>query len=99
MLLTYNYVSFLILGLRSIISYVVHENGGLYACSKGRLTKALFKKRLECPEQIEEKVASLRKDFLLYDKCKMLFLVTMATDEMIRLVSMYLKLVYGHNCS
>ncbi len=68
---------------------VVHENGGLYACSKGPLTKALIKKRLECPEQIKEEVAGLRKDFLLNDKCKMLVLVSMATDEMICFVSMY----------
>jgi hypothetical protein len=49
----------------------------------------LTKKRLECPEQIEEEVAGLRKDYLLNNKCKMLVLVSMATDEMIRLVSMY----------
>jgi hypothetical protein len=69
--------------------YVVHENGGLFACSKGRPTKALIKKRLECPQQIEEEIADLRKDFLLNNKCNMLVLVSMATDEMIRLVSMY----------
>ena len=69
--------------------YVVHENGGLYACSKGRPTKALAKKRLECPDEIEEELAGLRKDFLLTDDCQMLVLVSMATDEMIRLVSMF----------
>ena len=69
--------------------YVVHENGGLFACSKRRPTKALIKKRLECPEQIEEEIAALRKDFLLNEKCNMLVLVSMATDEMIRFVSMY----------
>ena len=69
--------------------YVVHENGDLFPSSKGRPTKALIKKRLECPEQIEEEIAGLRKDFLLNEKCNMLVLVSMATDEMIRLVSMY----------
>ncbi len=69
--------------------YVVHENGSLYACSKGRPTKALTKKRLECPDQIEQELLGLRKDFLLKDKCNMLVLVSMATDEMIHLVSMY----------
>jgi hypothetical protein len=49
----------------------------------------LRKQRLECPEKIEEELAGLRKDFLLNDKCKMLVLVSMATDGMIRLVSMY----------
>ena len=45
--------------------------------------------RLLCPEQIEEELAGLRKDCLLNDNCKMLVLVSMATDEMIHLVSMY----------
>jgi len=51
----------------------------------------LIKKRLECPEQIEEEIAGLRKDFLLNKKWNMLVLVSMSmvTDEMIRLVSMY----------
>ena len=68
---------------------MVHENGGLYACSKGRPSTALAKKRLECPDEIEEELAALRKDFLLTDDCQMLVLVSMATDEMIRLVSMF----------
>ena len=87
-MLCFNHISF---SGRAEINhfYVVHENGGLFACSKGRPTKALIKKRVECPEQIEEEVAGLRKYFLLNDKCKMLVLVSMATDEMIRLVSMY----------
>ena len=88
-LLTYNSVTFLFSRADINHFYVVHENGGLYACSKGRPTKALLKKRLECPEQIEEEVAGLRKDFLLKNKCKMLVLVSMATDGMIHLVSMY----------
>jgi hypothetical protein len=49
----------------------------------------LTKIRLECPQQIEEDLAGLREDFLLNDKSKMLVLVSMATAEMIRLVSMY----------
>ena len=61
----------------------------LYACSKGRPTKSLAEQRLECPEQIEEELAGLGKDFLLNDNCKVLVLVSMATDEMIQLVSMY----------
>jgi len=87
-LLTFNFVSF---WFRAEINhfYVVHENGSLYACSKGRPTKALAKKRLECPDEIEEELAGLRKDFLLTDDCQMLVLVSMATDEMIRLVSMF----------
>jgi hypothetical protein len=84
--LNFNYVSFCCrAGINHL--YVVHENGGLYACSKGRLTKALTKLRLECPQQVEEDLAGHRKDFLLMTNVKCLF--SMATDEMIRLVSMY----------
>jgi hypothetical protein len=42
--------------------------------------------QLECPQQIEEDLAGLRNDSVLNDKSKMLILVSMATDEMIRLV-------------
>ena len=74
--------------------YVVHENGGLFACSKGRPTKELTKQRLDCPEKIEEELAGLRKDFLLNDKCKMLVLVSMATDGMIHFCLMeHLRLI------
>jgi hypothetical protein len=45
--------------------------------------------QLECPQQIEEDLDGLRNDFVLNDKSKMLVLVSMATDEIIRLVSMY----------
>jgi hypothetical protein len=41
------------------------------------------------PTASAETSVSLRKDFLLNEKCNMLVLVSMATDEMIRLVSMY----------
>jgi hypothetical protein len=69
--------------------YVVHEDGGLFACSKGCPNKELTKMQLECPQQIEEDLAGLTNDFVLNDKSKMLVLASMATDEMIRLVSMY----------
>jgi hypothetical protein len=45
--------------------------------------------QLECPQRIEEDLAGLRNYFVLNDKSKKLVLVLMATDEMIRLVSMY----------
>ncbi len=69
--------------------YVVHKDGGLFACSKGHPNKELTKMWLECPQWIEENLAGLRNDFVLNDQSKMLVLVSMATDEMIRLVSMY----------
>jgi hypothetical protein len=69
--------------------YIVHEEGGLFACFRGRPTKELTQLRLECPQQIKDDIQALRDDFLLNGKSKMLVLVSMATDEMINLVSMY----------
>jgi hypothetical protein len=45
--------------------------------------------QLECPQRIEEDLAGLKNDFVLNDKSKILVLVSMATDEMIHLVTMY----------
>jgi hypothetical protein len=44
---------------------------------------------LECPKQIEDELSIMREDFELNHQSKMLVLVSMATDEMIRLVAMY----------
>jgi hypothetical protein len=69
--------------------YIVHEEGELFACSRGSPTKELTRLRLECPQQINDYIQALRDDFLLNGKSKMLVLVSIATDEMICLVSMY----------
>jgi hypothetical protein len=44
---------------------------------------------LECPKQIEDELSIMREDFVLNYQSKMLVLVSMVTDEMIRLVAMY----------
>jgi hypothetical protein len=69
--------------------YIVHEDTGLFACAKGRPTKEATRIRLECPKTIEDDLKSMREDFLLNKKSQMLVMISMATDEMIRLVAMY----------
>jgi hypothetical protein len=69
--------------------YIVHEERELFACSRGPPTKELTGLRLECPQQIKDDIQALRDDFLLNGKSKMLVLVSIATDEIICLVSMY----------
>jgi hypothetical protein len=69
--------------------YIVHEKGELFACSRGCPTKELIRLRIECPQQIKDDIQALRDNFLMNGKSKMLLLVSMATDEMIRLLSMY----------
>ncbi len=67
----------------------MHEDSGLFACAKGRLTKEATRLRLECPKQIEDDLKSMRDDFLMNEKSQMLVMISMATDEMIQLVAMY----------
>ena len=67
----------------------MHDDSGLFACGKGWPTKEATRIRLECPKQIEDDLKSMREDFLINDKSQMLVMLSMATDEMIRLVAMY----------
>ncbi len=67
----------------------MHEDTELFACAKGWPTKEAIRIRLECPKQIEDYLKSMREDFLLNKKSQMLVMISMATDEMIRLVAMY----------
>jgi hypothetical protein len=69
--------------------YIVHEDTGLFTCAKGWPTKEATRIRLECPRQIEDDLISMREDFLLNEKSQMLVMISMVTDEMIRLVAMY----------
>jgi hypothetical protein len=48
--------------------------------------KELSRIRLECPQRIEDELKSMREDFVLNNQSKMLVLVLMATDKMIRLI-------------
>ncbi len=61
--------------------YIVHEDTGLFTCAKGRPTKEATRLRLECPEQIEDDLKSMRDDFLLNKKSQMLVMISMTTDE------------------
>ena len=63
--------------------YILHEDSGLYACSKGRPNKEAVRTRLECPGKIMADLEELRDDFILNEKSQMLVMVSMATDEMI----------------
>ncbi len=69
--------------------YILHEDSGLFACSKGRPNKEAVRTRLECPAKIMADLEELRDDFILNEKSQMLVMVSMATDEMIQLVAMY----------
>jgi hypothetical protein len=67
----------------------VHDDSGLFAFGKGRPTKEATRIRLEYPKQIEDNLKSMREDFLINDKSRMLVMFSMATDKIICLVAMY----------
>jgi hypothetical protein len=45
--------------------------------------------RLDCTAKIQADLEQLREDYILNKKSQMLVMISMATDEMIRLVVMY----------
>ena len=69
--------------------YILHDDTGLYAISKGRPSTETVRMRLVCPSSINDQLESMRKDFILNDMSQMLVMISMATDEMIQMVAMY----------
>jgi hypothetical protein len=69
--------------------YIVHDDSGLYACAKGCHSKDASQIRLEGPQKFEDDLRSMRDDSVLNYKSQMLLMLSLATDEMIRLVAMY----------
>ena len=69
--------------------YILHDDTGLYACSKGHPSKEAVRICLDCSAKIQAYLERLREDYILNEKSQMLVMISMATDEMIRLVLMY----------
>jgi hypothetical protein len=69
--------------------YILHDDTGLYACSKGRPTNEEMRIRLDCLAKIQADLEQLREDYILNEKSQMLVMISMATDEMIQLVAIY----------
>ena len=86
--------------IRNEISYVVvyHETGeGLWtehSPSMGRPTKEILRKKMHCPELIEREILNLRKSLRMTGENRMLLLLSLATDDMIRLVTMHPEVWY-----
>jgi hypothetical protein len=70
---------------RSNIShfYILHNNTGLYTCSKGRPSNEEQRIRLECSAKIQADLEQLREDYILNKKSQMLVMISMSTDEII----------------
>ncbi len=68
----------------------MHENGkGLLAYSRGRPGKDQNCVRFPSSSDLDKKIQDLRNDFLLHNETKMMLLVSIAMNNMIRYVSMY----------
>ena len=77
---------------------VYHETGkGLFtdhSPSSGRPTKESVRQKMECPELIEREMLDLRKSLRMSSENRMLLLLSLATDDMIRLVTMHPEVWY-----
>ncbi len=70
---------------------VVHESGcGLFAHAKGRPTGSKITP-LPCSTSMMDKINELRKDFGLNNETKMVFMLSISTNDMNRYVAMYPK--------
>jgi hypothetical protein len=69
--------------------YILHNNTGLYTCSKGCPSNEEVRIRLDCSAKIQADLEQPRDDYILNEKSQMLVMISMATNEMIQLVAMY----------
>jgi hypothetical protein len=69
--------------------YILHNDTGLYACSKGHPSNEEVRLRLDCSTKIQADLEQLRDDYILNEKSQMLVMISMATNEMIQLMTMY----------
>jgi hypothetical protein len=63
--------------------YNLHDDTGLYACSKGCPSNEEVRIRLDCSAKIQADLERLREDYILNKKSQMLVMISMATDDMI----------------
>ena len=69
--------------------YILHDDTGLCACSKEHPNNETLRIRLDVSAKIQADLESMREDCFLNEKSQMLVMVSMVTDEMIRLVAIY----------
>lgn len=76
---------------------VYHEVGtGLVAYNnKGRPSNAVLHQRLHCPEDVERDIMNIRIDLGVVPGVKLLLLLSLATDDMVRLVAMHPEVWFG----
>jgi hypothetical protein len=62
---------------------ILHNDTGLYACSKGHPSNEEVRIRLDCSAKIQADLKQLRDDYILNEKSQMLVMISLATNEMI----------------
>jgi len=76
-------------GINHFVLFHDANTGLMSYTSKGRPTKEQAYNRLHCPEKLLDEINSLRKDLSVKQNTRILLLVSLATDDMVRLVSMH----------
>ena len=79
--------------IRRDINYFLVEHdtaNGLYAYPRGRPgRKSQFAEKLPCPVDVDQQLSKLRLDYGISKSKKMLVFISLATNEMVRYMSMY----------
>jgi hypothetical protein len=69
--------------------YIVHDDTGLYACSKYCLSNEEVRICLDSSAKVHADLERLRDDNILNENSQMLVMISKATNEMVRLMAMY----------
>mgnify|MGYP006977863087 FL=1 len=77
------------------VLYHDSHSGLMTYVTSGRPTKEESHKRLNCPKQVLLDIQSIRKELSVEEGSRLLLLVSLATDEMVRFVSMHPETMFG----
>jgi hypothetical protein len=63
--------------------YILHDDFGLYTCSKGCPNNEEVRIRLDCSAKIQADLERLRDEYILNEQSQILLMISMAINEMI----------------
>ena len=81
--------------INHFVLYHDSHSGLMTYTTSGRPTKEESHKRLNCPKQVILDIESIRKELCVEDGSRLLLLVSLATDEMVRFVAMHPETIFG----
>ena len=81
--------------INHFVLYHDSHSGLMTYTTSGRPTKEESHKQLNCPKQVLLDIESIRKELCVEDGSRLLLLVSLATDEMVRFVAMHPETMFG----